>query len=85
MRTAPQAPLSARISLGHAHPGTTRRYAMHSPEQFQDADTDRVASHMGLTMPAAIFSGEGSRNLSAQRWIHAVLPSTELHVYSKAE
>ena len=34
--------------LGHAHPGTTRRYAMHSPEQFQDADADRVASHMGL-------------------------------------
>ena len=34
--------------LDHVHPGTTRRYAMHSPEQFQDADADRVASHMGL-------------------------------------
>jgi integrase len=34
--------------LSHAHPATTRRYAMHSPEQFQDADADRVASHMGL-------------------------------------
>ena len=36
---------------GHAHPRTTRRYAMHSPEQFQDADADRVASHMGLAAP----------------------------------
>ncbi len=37
-----------------------------------------------VSRPAAIFSGEGSRNLSAQRWIRAVLPSTQLLVYSKA-
>jgi len=34
--------------LGHAHPGTTRRYAMHSPEQFLDSDAERVAQHMGM-------------------------------------
>jgi integrase len=32
--------------LGHSHPGTTRRYAMHAPEQFLDDDADRVARHM---------------------------------------
>lgn len=35
--------------LGHAHPGTTRRYAMHAPEQFLEADAERAAKHMGLT------------------------------------
>jgi hypothetical protein len=25
-----------------------RRYAMHAPEQFLDADAERVARHMGL-------------------------------------
>jgi integrase len=39
--------------LGHAHPGTTRRYAMHAPEQFLDEDAERVARHMGLG-PVAI-------------------------------
>lgn len=34
--------------LGHSHPGTTRRYAMHSPEQFLDADAERVVRHMGF-------------------------------------
>jgi integrase len=34
--------------LGHSHPGTTRRYAMHSPEQFLEADANRVARHMGM-------------------------------------
>lgn len=34
--------------LGHAHAGTTRRYAMHAPEQFLEADAERVARHMGL-------------------------------------
>lgn len=34
--------------LGHAHPGTTRRYAMHAPEQFLEDDAARVARHMGL-------------------------------------
>jgi integrase len=35
--------------LGHAHAGTTRRYAMHAAEQFLDTDAERVAKHMGLT------------------------------------
>ena len=34
--------------LGHAHPGTTRRYAMHAPEQFLDQDVERVAEGLGL-------------------------------------
>jgi len=38
--------------LGHAHPGTTRRYAMHAPEQFLDADAERVARHMGMAADA---------------------------------
>lgn len=35
--------------LGHAHPGTTRRYAMHSPEQFMEQDAERIAGSMGLS------------------------------------
>lgn len=38
--------------LGHAHSGTTRRYAAHSPEQFLDNDADRVAEHMAHVAPA---------------------------------
>jgi integrase len=38
--------------LGHAHPGTTRRYAMHAPEQFLDDDADRIAKHMEHVAPA---------------------------------
>ncbi len=34
--------------LGHAHPGTTRRYAMHAPEQFLEQDAERVARSMGI-------------------------------------
>jgi hypothetical protein len=37
--------------LGHSHAGTTRRYAMHAPEQFLDDDADRAARHMGITPP----------------------------------
>jgi integrase len=37
--------------LGHSHPGTTRRYAMHAPEQFLDDDADRVARHMSVAEP----------------------------------
>jgi integrase len=38
--------------LGHAHPGTTRRYAMHAPEQFLEQDAERVARSMGFGNPA---------------------------------
>jgi integrase len=37
--------------LGHAHPGTTRRYAMHSPEAFLERDAGAVSSSMGLADP----------------------------------
>ncbi len=39
--------------LGHAHPATTRRYAMHAPEQFLNSDADRVARHMGVDVASA--------------------------------
>lgn len=34
--------------LGHSHPGTTRRYAMHSPEQFLDKDAQKISQGMGF-------------------------------------
>jgi integrase len=34
--------------LGHAHYGTTRRYATHAPEQFVEQDAERVAESLGL-------------------------------------
>jgi integrase len=34
--------------LGHAHAGTTRRYAMHSPEAFRERDAGTVTASMGL-------------------------------------
>lgn len=34
--------------LGHSHAGTTRRYAMHSPEQFLEQDAERVSRSMGF-------------------------------------
>jgi integrase len=34
--------------LGHSHSGTTRRYAMHAPEQFRDADAAAVVASMGM-------------------------------------
>ena len=45
--------------LGHAHPGTTRRYAMHAPEQFLDADAARVAQHMGFGEAGPRLEKEG--------------------------
>jgi integrase len=35
--------------LGHSHPGTTRRYAMHSPEQYLEQDAERVSRSMGFS------------------------------------
>lgn len=37
--------------LGHSHPGTTRRYAMHAPEQFVKRDAETVAKSLGLDAP----------------------------------
>jgi integrase len=41
--------------LGHAHPGTTRRYAMHAPEQFLAEDAETVARSMGLAGSARVM------------------------------
>lgn len=38
--------------LGHAHAGTTRRYAAHSPEQYLERDAERIAERMGLAPTA---------------------------------
>jgi integrase len=38
--------------LGHSHAGTTRRYAMHSPEQFLQQDAERVSRSMGFDLGA---------------------------------
>jgi integrase len=34
--------------LGHSHPGTTRRYATHAPEQFVRQDAETISNSMGL-------------------------------------
>lgn len=38
-----------------------------------------------ITVPAAIFTGVHSDSLAAQRWLHDVIPNSELHVYSDEE
>lgn len=40
--------------LGHAHAGTTRRYASHSPGQFLEADAQLVARSMGVATGAPL-------------------------------
>lgn len=38
-----------------------------------------------ITIPAAIFTGVHSDSLAGQRWLHGVIPNSELHVYSSDE
>ncbi|MFC7520261.1 alpha/beta fold hydrolase [Xanthomonas populi] len=38
-----------------------------------------------INVPVAIFSGEYSSNLPSQRWMHSVIPGSELFVYTKQE
>ncbi|CAD2252714.1 alpha/beta fold hydrolase [Xanthomonas arboricola pv. juglandis] len=38
-----------------------------------------------IDVPVAIFSGEYSNNLPSQRWMHGVIPGSELFVYTKEE
>lgn len=38
-----------------------------------------------INVPTAIFTGVYSDSLQGQRWIHSVVPNSELHVYSKDE
>lgn len=53
--------------LGHAHPGTTRRYAMHAPEQFLEGDAERVARHMGLGEIAPRLEPDAARKAESDR------------------
>lgn len=38
-----------------------------------------------IDVPTAIFTGVHSDSLSGQRWIHSVVPNSELHVYTAQE
>jgi pimeloyl-ACP methyl ester carboxylesterase len=38
-----------------------------------------------INVPTAIFTGVYSDSLQGQRWIHSVIPNSELHVYSAEE
>lgn len=38
-----------------------------------------------IDVPTAIFTGVYSDSLQGQRWIHSVIPNSELHVYSAEE
>lgn len=38
-----------------------------------------------IDVPVAIFTGEYSANVPSQRWAHAMIPGSQLHVYTKAE
>jgi pimeloyl-ACP methyl ester carboxylesterase len=43
-----------------------------------------VARHK-IDVPTAIFTGEFSDSLPAQKWMYSVIPGSELHVYSGAD
>jgi pimeloyl-ACP methyl ester carboxylesterase len=51
----------------------------HVTNDWRDVISKRV------DVPTAIFTGVYSDSLSGQRWIHSVIPSSELHVYSAEE
>jgi pimeloyl-ACP methyl ester carboxylesterase len=38
-----------------------------------------------VDVPTAIFTGEFSNNVPSQRWMHAVIPGSTLHIYSRDE
>jgi hypothetical protein len=38
-----------------------------------------------VNVPTAIFTGVYSDSLSGQRWIHSVIPNSELHIYTVEE
>jgi integrase len=46
-RGVPEARLQSL--LGHSHPATTRKYAMHAPEQFVKRDAETVSGSLGLS------------------------------------
>lgn len=51
----------------------------HVTNDWRDVISKRV------DVPTAIFTGVYSDSLSGQRWIHSVIPNSELHVYSAEE
>ena len=38
-----------------------------------------------INVPTAIFTGENSNNVPSQKWMHSVIPGSELFLYSKAD
>jgi non-heme chloroperoxidase len=71
-------------SLGRAFVRNDIRYMNRVLFDHAMNDWRDVIRHK-VTMPTAIFSGEASGNLSAQRWIHSVVPGSALYVYTNAE
>jgi pimeloyl-ACP methyl ester carboxylesterase len=51
----------------------------HVTNDWRDVISKRV------NVPTAIFTGVYSDSLSGQRWIHSVIPNSELHVYTAEE
>jgi pimeloyl-ACP methyl ester carboxylesterase len=51
----------------------------HATNDWQD-----VVSHK-IDVPTAIFTGENSNNVPSQKWMHSVIPNSELYIYSKAD
>lgn len=53
---------------------------------FDHAVNDwRDVIRLKVNVPTAIFTGVHSDSLEAQRWMHSVIPNSELHVYSNEE
>jgi pimeloyl-ACP methyl ester carboxylesterase len=53
---------------------------------FDHATNDwRDVVRRKINVPTAIFTGEHSDSLPAQKWLNSVVPGSELHVYSAAE
>ncbi len=68
-----------------------REFIKNDPKQLSlvlfdhaTADWRDVVQHK-VTVPTAIFTGEYSDSLTAQRWLHSVIPGSTLFVYSKVE
>ena len=53
---------------------------------FDHAMNDwRDVARRKMNMPTAIFTGEFSDSLPAQKWLHSAIPGSEFHNYSAAE
>lgn len=53
---------------------------------FDHATNDwRDVARWKIDVPTAIFTGNCSDSLPAQKWLHSVIPGSRLHVYSESE